>query len=81
MMIVADEFTIDHRTALQQSLSNNQSNFAVRNIVVLIFNNKCLVYDANIPFNNSFAFKDHTIFHPTKKNIRDRCDGINKITI
>ena len=80
MIRVADEFTSDASRALEKSLRDNQYNSSVRNIVALIINDKCLVSEAKISFNNSFAFNYHTIFHSTKTEIRYRCDGINKIT-
>ena len=80
MTFVVDEFTSDYSRALEQSLRDNNYNFAVRNIVALGLNDKCLVSDAKIPLRKPFAFNDHSIFHSTKTNIRDSCDVTIKIT-
>ena len=76
MILIVYEFTSDDSRALEQSLK-----FAVVNIVALKSYNKCMVFDAKISFKNYFAFNDHTIFHSTKTNIRDRCDGTNNTTM
>ena len=63
MILVVIESTSDASTGLENFLRANQSIFLVRNIVAFIFKNKCLVSNAKIPFNNFFAFSDHTILH------------------
>ena len=78
MILVAYEFTSYSSRVIGQSLRAKQSNFSVRNIVALRYNDKCMVSNVKIPFNNYFAFNDHTICHYAKTKIRDRCDGTNK---
>ena len=80
MTLIAYEFTSDASRSIGKMLRDNQSNLAFRNIISLIFNDKCLVYYAKRPFKNSFSFNNHTNCHYTNMEIRDRCDGTNKIT-
>ena len=46
LILIAYEFTSDISRALEFVLGTNESNFAVRNIVELRFNDKCLVANA-----------------------------------
>ena len=78
MILIAGEFTSGASKVLEQSLRNNQSKFALSNIVALVVNNKCVVSAAKIIFNYSFDFNYHNIFYSTKTKIRYRCDVTNK---
>ena len=79
MILVANEFTRDARRVIEPFLRENKSNFSFSNIVVLRFNNRCLVSDKEISLEKLFAFNDHTIFHSANNKIRDMCDETNEV--